>query len=301
MRPIQVVTTLEDLVNSSQGTFTREGVILSDHDNQTVKEMYQQWFLLLIDLGYLAPECLKRDFTRLWIDIQQADVLFVLKTFAELSHQIRLGQAKGFKALCSSISLHLYSFFREDVTRLSRGDIFAGKRLLQAFAYCNRLSLNDIDLSQQCIEDYLHVENEIDATWLPTGLTSSLNKIVKRWFRYWKLESLPTHGPGGVMGHGRCSLDTKYRDLSSDQLLEYTFGDLIELPKFQEQRSTMDRITQTIFVPKSYKTFRTISMESSTTMFYQQAVWRSIDNYVEKHSFLRARIGFHDQDRKSVV
>lgn len=297
MRPIQVVTTLEDLVTSLPSTFVREGSILDDRDNQTTCEVFQQWILLLVDLGYLTPEFLKRDVKRIWPDIVSTDLLTTLGTFAELSHLIRLGKVKGFKALCSSISLHLYGIFREDVARLREGDVIAARRLLQAFAYCNRLTLNHIDLSQQCIEDYLRIESEIDDSWLPKSLTNSLNRIVRRWFRYWELTEDPKHGPKGVAGHGRTDLETKYRDLSSDQLIDYAFKEKVEFLPYQVIRSTCDRLTQTIFVPKSYKTFRTISMESVTTMFYQQAVWTSIDRYVNKYRYLRDRIGFHEQER----
>lgn len=50
------------------------------------------------------------------------------------------------------------------------------------------------------------------------------------------------------------------------------------------------------FVPKSYKSYRTIAMEPHQLMFYQQGVMRSLDRiFVE--SQLRQRIDLHDQSR----
>lgn len=300
MRPIRLVTSLKALTNYSPSTFTRGGVILSDHDNQTVTEVFEQWLLLLTDLGYLAPETFKRDATRLWKDISNHDVLHSLNVFSELAHQVRLGRSTRFKALCTSISCHLYGLIRKDVTSVNSGDVLAAKKLLQVFTYCNRLTLRDIDLTQECLDSYCQVEDQMVEEF-PIGLTRSLNKIVKRWFRNIEVDKLPKHGPGGVAAHGRTSLDVKYLDLSWDDLLLYAFPTAPDYLIDKPQKSTMDRISQTIFVPKSYKTFRTISMESSTTQFYQQSVWKTIDNHVSRSRYLRSRIGFHEQERNQVL
>ena len=105
----------------------------------------------------------------------------------------------------------------------------------------------------------------------------------------------PQHGPGGVAGHGRCTLEVKYKDLTYDQRLCYAFGtpDWVVGPV----RSTLDRISETIFVPKSFKSFRTISMEPTTLQYFQQGVWKAIDSQVRRNSYLRRRIDFHDQER----
>jgi hypothetical protein len=62
-------------------------------------------------------------------------------------------------------------------------------------------------------------------------------------------------------------------------------------------KSRLDRISQTIFVPKSYKTFRTISMEPATLQYTQQGVLREIDRVVSESRYLRNHIGTRDQTR----
>lgn len=51
MRPSQAIIALEDLQNSFVGPLYRKGVELSSNDRSTVTEVYQQWLLLMIDLG----------------------------------------------------------------------------------------------------------------------------------------------------------------------------------------------------------------------------------------------------------
>lgn len=295
MRPSQTFQVLEELRNSFSAPLYRKGVGLSPDDSCTVLDVYQQWILLMVDCGYLHPETLKRDAQRLWIDLIHNDVYDLNNSFAECLQSIRLQTIKGFKALCKRISSHLFNLIRQDLERIPLSDVYAAKRLVQIFSYTSRLSLHDIDLTQQCLDDYMASEDNMPLEY-PVVITDALNTIMRRWLGpYQPGEIYPHHGPGGVAGHGRCALETKYKDLSSDALMTYAFGNpwWIDGPV----RSSLDRISSTIFVPKSYKTFRTISMEPSTLMYFQQGVWDLIDRQVKGHPVLRKHIAFQDQSR----
>jgi hypothetical protein len=295
MRPSQTFHVSETLRKSSSVTLYRKGVQLSADDSQTVLDVYQQWLLLMIDLDYLHLQSLERTARRLWIDMIQADVLDLNNAFAECLHKIRMQDNKGFKALCKRVSSHLYHLIEVDLERMSLGDPMAAKRLIQVFSYTSRLSLHDIDLTQQLIEDYLQIEAEMPSSF-DDSLVLAMNRVIRRWFTRFCPEVIrPQHGPGGVAGHGRCCLEVKYKDLTSDALTTYAFGD--DYLGSQPIRSTLDRISHTIFVPKSYKTFRTISMEPTTLQYLQQGVWGAIDRQVGRDNYLRNRIGFHDQTR----
>lgn len=225
MRPSQAFHVLETLRNSSSVALSRKGVRLSSDDSQTVLDVYQQWLLLMMDLGYLPPETLLRDARRLWIDMIQADVLDLNGAFAECLQLVRLQSDRGFKGLCTRISAHLYSLIREDIAQMTRGNVYAAKRLVQLFSYTSRLSLQDIDLTQQLLDEYLDGESRIPDSY-PENVVSTLNKIMRRWIGTHCPETIvPQHGPGGVAGFGRCSLETKYNNLASDQRLQYAFGD----------------------------------------------------------------------------
>jgi len=295
MRPIQTILVLEDLRSSFSGPLHREGIELTFDDGQTVLDVYQQWLLLMTDLGYLSQGALRREAGLLFADMVSKDVLALNNAFTELLGRVRVQDFKGFKALCKLVSNHLYHFVKEDVELVKQGDVNGAKRLIQAFAFTSRLTLKDIDLTQQCLSEYVKVEDTMSSV-PDTPIIPALNKIIKRWMQSFDPTMLQAqHGPGGVAGHGRTTIQIKYKDLTSDPLLEYAFGnpDWVQSPI----PSTLDRISQTIFVPKSYKTFRTISMESSTLQYKQQGVWREIDRVVKRSRYLKARIGFHEQER----
>jgi hypothetical protein len=250
----------------------------------------------MIDLGYLHHGALLyREASRLWSDMITKDVLDLNNAFAEMLQHIRLQDIKGFKALCQHVSDHLYSLIKADLSLVRDGDVYAAGRLIQAFAYTGRLTLHDIDLTQQCLDGYMEVENSI-LDYSPSPILSSLNSFIKSWMKSFDPSRIRfNHGPGGVAGHGRVSLEVKYNDLTYDDRLTYAFG----APWWSTNhiRSSLDRISQTIFVPKSYKTFRTISMEPTTLQYCQQGVWGEIDRVVRSSTFLRNRLDFHDQTR----
>jgi hypothetical protein len=253
----------------------------------------------MIDLGYLDHSTLEKTAKRLMTDMSQADVLVLNSTFAELLDLVRNQRIRGFKALCGQISTHLYHLIKDDVSKIPNGDVYAARRLVQLFSYTSRLTLHDIDLTQQCLDDYLSIEESIP-DYYPKYILSALNNIIKGWMQSFDPSRLkPRHGPGGVAGHGRAPLAIKYKDITTDPLLETVFSASIHIEG--SIRSSLDRISQTIFVPKSYKTFRTISMEPTTLQYFQQGVWREIDRVVGSSPYLRDRIGFHDQDRNQIL
>jgi hypothetical protein len=299
MRPSQTILVLEKLRNSSEAHLRRKGVELSLDDTQTVLDVYQQWLLLSIDLGYLHPESLERTAQRLWSDMIRMDVFDLNSAFADCLRLVQTKSVRGFKALCKRISSHLYPLIKADLERVSLGDVYSAKRLVQLFSYTGRLSLVDLDLTQQMLDDYMEIEGSISDDY-PDSLIRRLNKIIRRWMGPFVPDEIrPGHGPGGVAGHGRVSLEVKYKDLTTDAQLEYAFGEPHWSPG--SIRSSLDRISKTIFVPKSYKTFRTISMEPATLQYFQQGVWKVIDSQVAKSRYLRNRIGFHDQTRNQLL
>jgi len=295
MRPIQTILVLEDLRSSFSGSLRRKGIELTFDDSQTVLDVYQQWLLLMIDLGYLTHEALPVWARRLLTDMVEKDVLELNNAFTELLGCVRTQNFRGFKALCKRVSSHLYSLIKRDQERTALGDVHAAKRLIQAFAFTSRLTLKDIDLTQSCLDGYMEVEQNM-APVPDTPIIASMNQTIRRWMVSFDPTKVHAqHGPGGVAGHGRTSLEVKYKDLTTDSMLEYAFGE----PTWIQSPipSTLDRISHTIFVPKSYKTFRTISMEPATLMYKQQGVWKEIDRVVARSKYLKARIGFHEQER----
>lgn len=294
MRPCQAFHVLKELRNSSDAPLYRKAVRLSRRDADTVKDVYQQWLSLLLDLGYLHPNELERTARRLWLDITRVDVLDLNNSFAECLQRIRLQNTKGFKVLCSQISTHLFPLIKGDVKLVEESNEVAAGKLMQIFAYTSRLTLHEIDLSQQMIADYMHVEDNLPTNYACDFLPA-LNEIIKSWLSAFEPYPLfPKHGPGAVAGLGRCSIQEKYQNLFSDDRIRYVFPDCSE---WTDSSKTLERTSQTIFVPKSYKSFRTISMEPATLQYLQQAVWGAIDHQIASKYYLREHIDVHDQTR----
>lgn len=297
MRPRQAYQVLEELCTSCEAQLYRKAVRLSRRDSQTVIEVYQQWYALLLDLGYLHPLTLSRDVRRLLSSMITVDVLSLVSALAECLARIYRKTTRGLKSLCSTVSPHLYSLLREDIMRIDESDIDAARRLIQVFAYMTRLSLNDLDLTKEMIDQYLEVENQLPSSF-PDDTVSKLNKIIRHWFSPHPPAEFapPKHGPGGVAELGRCSIASKYYLLGCDLKLRYAFRDYDDYSPLHNGYP-FRRQSKTIFVPKSYKTFRTISMEPATLMYFQQAVLTTLDQQVSRSHYMRNHFGTHDATR----
>lgn len=298
MRPSQALSVLEDLTAKRKGRLQRNGVELSLQDNQTTKEVYSQWLLLLMDLDYLSLVSKRAQVGQIQTDMYKVDVFELLSALNDCVDNIRYRRKDGFKARLDIVSPHLWGVFKTSFLAMVAGDLREARRLMQAFSYMGRLSLVDIDLTDQCLTDYLATEQSMLEKY-PDSLIRSLRTIVERWCsRFDPSDLVFGHGPGGVAGLGRTTLENKYRSLFRDDLINDVFKfDYYTGHTSNQIVSAPDRISQTIFVPKSYKTFRTISMEPATLMYLQQGVWRAIDRMVSSSFYLSQRIDFHDQTR----
>lgn len=304
MRPIHAILALEDVVDSQRRPLYRKGLELTSRDQETVLEVYSHWVCLMLDLGYLHPTTLTRDAHRLLADMLANDVYDLISAFAELLDLVRDQKNKGFKGLCRRISRHLYHLVKVDFEKSAMGDVAAAKRLIQLFSYTLRLSLVDIDLTQQCLDSYMDSENYIDDHY-PESLTYSLNQIIKGWVKNFCPENLHfSHGSGGIADVQQATLQQKYELLRTDAMLTYAFQNtsMVHHKKcgcYQVSDVTrlQSRVSRTIFVPKSYKTFRTISLEPATLQYLQHGVMSEVYRMVEDSDFLKKHIGFRDQSR----
>lgn len=294
MRPNQVVSILVAEFGSRIRPLRRKGEPLTSGDATSVQETYIQWMCLLNDIGFLPLDCDKRTVRHIIDDLLNRDVLDVLNAFAE-SLSLLLREKPGFKAQTKLISPHLWQFIRPHWEEHLQGDTLSTGKLIQCFSYPGRLSLKEIDLTEQSISDYVSVEDSITGEEATNIFIRPLSQIISRWVARFDLSNLvPGHGPGGVAGHGRVSLETKYRDLTTDVMLSYAFKNALVTSPVP---SHLSRVSQTIFVAKNHKTFRTISMEPTSLMYYQQGIWKAIRDSVKRNAYLENRIGFSDQTR----
>lgn len=296
MRPRQAYHVLEELLRSEEAQLYRKAVRLSPRDNQTALNVYLQWFSLLLDLGYLHPEVLQRDVHRLWRDISRVDVLSFCNTMSECLMKTYHQDVRGLKSLLATVTPHFYPLIKEDVRGLSEGKVTSMKKLVQAFAYTSRLSLVDLDLTEEMLDSYYASERSIPTNYDPM-LIMRLNQVIRNWVGASRpYEIFPRHSEGGIAEEGRCTYSRKYSLLGTDAMIRYAFP--LESNDFPlSHGKSFVRRSKTIFVPKSYKTFRTISMEPATLMYYQQGVLAVIDKMITASPYLRRRVDTHDQER----
>lgn len=93
----------------------------------------------------------------------------------------------------------------------------------------------------------------------------------------------------------------KTRLLRSDLIIRYAFSragiDVDDyLPTPMSLTDKVNRQSSTVFVPKSIKTLRVISKESSSLMWWQQAVSSQLMSFIEGHPYLGSRINFEKQE-----
>lgn len=194
---------------------------------------------------------------------------------------------------------------------LGSGDFTPGclKSVLQFFRFGRKLHLESIGLEEISLDLYLDCEDRISKLDLgsdPT-LIIELNKIMRKWLRRLDLRDLsPKHGSGSV-AEGKLTLYDKYKSLSSDLKLaivtDHSTSSYYDVARQHERHtdlpsegSKLSRISRTIFVPKTFSKLRTISMEPTTLMFWQQAIMGKLYEYFKYHPHLRWCVQLEDQE-----
>lgn len=136
-------------------------------------------------------------------------------------------------------------------------------------------------LEEKALQSYLN-----DETMMWDGeVHPNLNKLVRSWLsKFDPSEIRVSHGGGSTADAGRV-LEDKYLSLRFDDLLMYVVQrvngtDLLGGPGLR-------RMSKTVFVPKSYKAFRTISMEPAPLMWWQQHVLRCLNRTIKRSALGR--------------
>jgi len=179
--------------------------------------------------------------------------------------------------------------------------------LYQVFSFLTHTTLVDLDQSEELEQSYLSTEHEVAAHVLPAWFVEQMNQVMRAWFRGFNITAdnfQPQHGPGSVAEvSGEATQVDKYQGLAPDAIIEYVFRHFAGLDpwSYVPLRSGVptSRESRTVFVPKSMKTRRVISMEPCTLMYFEKGVEYAIKQFVAEHEYLSRRIDFNDQSKQA--
>lgn len=155
-------------------------------------------------------------------------------------------------------------------------------------AFMTRLNLPGLnDLEEEALCAYKLREQ----TMMSEGFTTEEQQKFAEWFPVERQHRLyddwsPSHGPGSSADVGRehgelkTAMSSKYKNIGIDSKLHYLdirLGDQSLLPR---SRPPLERLSKTVFVPKSIDKLRTICMEPVGLMWYQKGFANAIDRII---------------------
>lgn len=153
------------------------------------------------------------------------------------------------------------------------------RRTLQCLWFLKKLNIKSDTLEDEALQKYLDAEHDFQ----PLEYTLEEKEIIERWFpksdatRLYE-KARPHHGNGATRDAGS-DLMSKYTMLRNDRLLsclcKSTGVDTWPV-------ETIERCSRVSFVPKSYKTYRTISAEPASLMWYQEGFQTAIREYIRE-------------------
>lgn len=234
------------------------------------------------------PFCGSFDLHRLLLTLDEAREIFLSFTVSSVD-----GFKHHLEEACPGLWSDILYPIEEDLAYSLKGEPDGFKRVFQVLSFLNRLDLKEEALEQDALTRYLAT----DARLGPPSTTDE-RSVIARWFprdddplaEFHSDEGLvPRHGSGSTADAGRY-LDDKFYHLRSDRVVEWIF------PRMRGKVPTgLERVSKTIFVPKSWKARRTISLEPATLMWLQEGVGDVVINYIKRPHYLSRRYDPTDQ------
>jgi hypothetical protein len=251
------------------------------------RRVYTQWLEYAIALG---PVRLQKECKALFVSITKLEKSSFVGDAKEVYRRFKHDNSD----LCQSIGLMLSPVKDWVVGLLMQSDPFCYSVVSQFLNGIGRVNYSSFDYSDQCLNDYLSIEKKNSELDFDPRFLRILNSILKDWLKVHPMNvpDYPRHSSGAVANIGRASLLQKYQNLSWDNLLAYSFG----APEVWTAR-LLNRTCDVIFVPKTTSSWRTISMEPATLMFYQQSVLTTFMTWFEEHPYLSHIIKLRDDSQ----
>lgn len=297
-------------LNLSLGPFTEQ--LLTQHGElnlANVRFCITAWTALLGD----SPLDLKPNKTiNRFIKSLLADYRLMIKTYSELADKIVRSIRNTAQGLFIETFVHEMQHtpvFREYLHFTRTGDPVVLKYILSFLWFGKKAYYQDPDFDTIALHKWREVEYRLASIQLPSwvGQLKRIMTFLLKGFTY--DEFLPKHG-GGAVSEANCrGVSEKNWEMTLTRGQMWTFiKDSIFFPRDVEfpwinrtrglsecEDSIALRISRMKFVPKDYKTARSICMEPAAFMWTQQAVRRWVEDHIGQHYVLRRHVYLHDQ------
>lgn len=305
------------------------GMPASPTNREILARCVEAWLVLSEDLMLrqgIAPHARSQRMENMFSVLLDSDMVDIVSFLDAIYHRLitdSIPHPSQFKPVCdeltsdsrldhkrllSPVNLAIYSFLIETSDE-TKAHLLSS--IAQFVRYPRKLEFQDIGLEQKALEEYLLTEQELDA--VPQDDEERLSKtlegvsqVIKDWFEDFHIENLlPKHGVGSV-AEGPLSLCEKFQTMRVDGMVKtilnhssgaYVYREYFPIPP----EDGLERISRTIFVPKTATKLRTISMEPATLQYLQQGVMSELYRYIEHHPFLGVRIKLDDQGQNQVL
>lgn len=306
----------KDLASSMRGIhFKHSQGTISTGDQLICADVLTLWCALVADLvrlhvflGESLPEIDRRMSNLLHSTIECLEVHPVDEFLDVLKHIDESILTESFRS-CENVS----SSFKQMMRSLPKGFNWIGNFLIWAIPWADpvmglsfthqicsfplRLNIRMQVLEEKGLTDWIATQST-----RPAGLGfKGLRSIIQGWLSNIDLTTLhPSHGPGVARDcENHINIRAKQDKYTSSRFtpvmsyvdvkfyanqLTHPFGKKVDCEDYSQLQ----------FVPKSYAKYRSIAVEPSGKMWYQQAVREVLDQLFCTDSYLRRRIRLHD-------
>jgi len=264
------------------------------------------WMSLIADSPVDArkpPKVLNRFLSRLVRDLKGT-----IASFSGLAHAVALSLRHGQEGIIIDPFLNELQdtpIFREYLHFVRTRDPHVLTFVLSFLSFGKKIYYEDDDLNAIAFRKWQEVEERVGNLVLPS-FSSNLRTVMSWIFEDWSVDDfLPRHGRGSVSESGVRGINAKNAQFSSNKRIEWTYcrPNNILLPNevanyalpAMETGSTESKIASRLkFVPKDWKTTRSICMEPIIFQWAQQGVRLWYEAHLSK-SVLRDHVFIHDQ------
>lgn len=262
--------------------FKYKGRTLSDEHSTLVRDCISLWFLSCVDL-LRSVGIEDHTFQTRWLNaIASVDVYDLFRSLKKADTLLIGEHLPSYDAFKQHLRPE-FPFIGAILAPMKR--VFASWFTSEdhdAFSVCHcwlcfpsRLNLPGLaELEAEALRDYLVREDSLKTE----GFTVDEGRLISAWYpKTVELDSFfcesfrPRHGNGSTADAGS-SMRNKYASLGTDVLLHYLDIRLDGKSLGPRPPRSFERIAKLQFVPKTLLTYRSISMEPATLMWYQQGI-----------------------------